>query len=638
MRFRKGGSEGYGGCEDMGQFDIPAESKKYSTVIEYFRGVDLNNSPSNVDRSRSPAAPNMIRDQVGKVRKRMGYTTVATVPDGARINGVHKLGEETLVHAGAKLYRWDGAEAFTELGDMADDRSRSFVFDEKLYLLDGTAYRVYDGAELKDVSEDATVPTIIISRDPTGGGTSYQSLNLLSRAWTESFLGTATDKVYQLTTEKLDSDELKVEVLNSDGDWDQKEEGTDFTVDRTKGTVTFKTAPGESPVRGLDNVHITAYKTRDGYLDQIGRCTVFAVYGVGGAADRVFLSGNPDKPGIDYYSGFEDPTFFPDTAYTKISRDGSNVVGYAVLNNTLAAFIDGSTDGRNVVVRTGSLDSSGEALFRITNTLIGENAVARDSFAFGGKEPLFLTERGVYAITAEELTGEKYSQERSYYIGSAIQESAGREDAFAVIYRDFYVMALNGTLYLLDLQQKTYEKNSPYSSYQYECYYWPDITARVLWVDGEALCFGTADGKLRRFAVNVDDQDSYNDDGTAIDAYWETCDFDGNLFFRSKTFTSVSCRLAAASLTGVKIFAQKRGIWSQVFDAKERARYFDWGYIDFAKFVFSADRTPRTLYGKIKIKKVDKVRFRLQNKEFNEPFGLYMFGLEWREPGSNYKR
>ena len=95
---------------------------------------------------------------------------------------------------------------------------------------------------------------------------------------------------------------------------------------------------------------------------------------------------------------------------------------------------------------------------------------------------------------------------------------------------------------------------------------------------------------------------------------------------------------AAAVLTGVKIFAMKRGLWAQVFDAKERARYFDWSYIDFAKFVFSADRTPRTLFGKIKIKKVDKVRFRLQNKELNEPFGLYLFGLEWKEPGSNYKR
>lgn len=100
----------------------------------------------------------------------------------------------------------------------------------------------------------------------------------------------------------------------------------------------------------------------------------------------------------------------------------------------------------------------------------------------------------------------------------------------------------------------------------------------------------------------------------------------------------MSVRLAAAVLTGVKIYAQRRGIWNLVYDAKERARYFDWSYIDFSKFVFSSDRTPRTLSGKVKIKKVDKTRFRLQNKEKNEPFGIYAFGVEWKEPGSNYKR
>lgn len=241
------------------------------------------------------------------------------------------------------------------------------------------------------------------------------------------------------------------------------------------------------------------------------------------------------------------------------------------------------------MVRTGSLDSDGEALFRVTNTLLGEAPVAPFSFAYIGKEPLFLTERGIYAITAEELTGEKYTQERSYLISSALMELTGKEDAAASIYRDFYVLTIGGDLYLLDGQQRTYEKNSPYSSYQYEAYYWPDIGARVTWTEDGVLWFGTEDGKLKEFAHNVDDPESYNDDGAAIDAYWETSDFDGKTFFKNKTFTAVSVRLAAAVLTGVKIYAQRRGIWNLVYDAKERARYFDWSYIDFSKSSF-----PRT--------------------------------------------
>lgn len=625
----------------MAQFNVPSESQKYSAVVETFRGVDLNNSPSNVDKSRSPAAPNMIRDQVGKVRKRMGYETKVTAPGGAAINGVHHLLEETLVHAGAKLYRLsdtDGTWALTEIGAMANARSRSFVFDQKLYLLDGTTYQVYDGETLAAVADSATVPTIIISRRPTGGGQSYQGLNLLGRKWTESFLGTADATVYQLTTKDLAEDAVTARVLNADGVWEDKTEGTDFTVDREAGTVTFSTAPGASPVTGQDNVQITAAKVRDGYLDTINRCTIAAVYGVGGSTDRVFLSGNGDKPGVDWYSNFEDPAFFPDTNYTKLVRDGARVTGYTVLSNTLAAFIDGASDGRNVVVRSGVLDENGDAVFRVSNTMIGQDAVAPDTFCRTDKEPLFLTNRGVYAITAEELTGEKYSQERSYYIASAIGAAQGRENACACTYGDFYALALDGTLYLLDLQQKTYERNSPYSSFQYECYYWPNIPARVLFLDGDALCFGTEDGKLCRFHTNVDDVTSYNDDGAAIDAYWETSDFDGKIFFHVKTFTGLAVRLAAAVNTGVVVYAQVRGMWKQVFSSGAKARYFDWSYIDFSKFTFSSDRTPRTLYGKIKLKKADKVRFRLQNNVLNEPFGLYAFGLQFKEPGGNYKR
>ena len=81
-----------------------------------------------------------------------------------------------------------------------------------------------------------------------------------------------------------------------------------------------------------------------------------------------------------------------------------------------------------------------------------------------------------------------------------------------------------------------------------------------------------------------------------------------------------------------------RGIWRKVFDSGVKARYLDFSYIDFGKFTFSGDRTPRTVYGKVKLKKVDKVRFRLENTQKNEPFGLYNFGVQFKEPGGNYKR
>ena len=52
------------------------------------------------------------------------------------------------------------------------------------------------------------------------------------------------------------------DVHDTDGEWVEKAENTDFTVDRDTGLVTFKTAPGVSPVTGQDNVRITAHKAR----------------------------------------------------------------------------------------------------------------------------------------------------------------------------------------------------------------------------------------------------------------------------------------------------------------------------------------------------------------------------------------
>ena len=630
------------------QFNIPDSPDVYSTNIAYFKGIDLYNASANVEEYRSPEAPNMIRDEVGKVRKRMGYETRHTFP--ARINGVHRLGDAQLVHSGTWLYcsgaSEEGGSAAAApavagyhpvYAEMNDRRSRAVQFGGKLYLLDGKKYLVFDGTSVQPVSAAAAVPTVIVSRRPTGGGTTLQPLNLLCRQWTEQFLGTASDTVYQLTATDLDPDAVLCQVMGADGTWVSKTEGTDFTVDRAAGKVTFAEAPGQSPVTGMDNVKLTPSKTRSGYADRIDRCDVAAVFGVNGAPDRIFVTGNPEFPNLDYYSQYNDPTFFGDTWYCQLGQNDAGVVGYTILGNRLAAHKGNGAEGRNVIVREGTLDSNGNALFRIVNTLQGEGAISKYAFAALGREPLFLTRLGVYAITTEELTGEKYSQQRGLYLSSAIQAEADLDNAFALTWRDFYMLAVGGTIYVLDGLQKQYAKDAPYSNFQYEGYMLTGIDARVLWEEDGALWFGSSAGKLCRFFTDVDDPNSYNDDGAAILAYWDTPDLSGKHFWKNKTFRFVSVRLAAAIVTGVKIFVQKKGLWSQIYDAGEKARYFTWEYINMAKFVFSTDRTPRTLGGKIKVKKVDKARFRFQNGELNEPFGIYAIGLEYTEPGTRYK-
>lgn len=629
------------------QFSVPSGPDINVWKCDYFKGVDLNNAASNVENYRSPEAPNMIRDEVGKVRKRMGWQTVETleVSEGVsgRINGRFVLKGTELIHVGMALKKRteaeDGTAAWEDLyTDMEDRRSVGLIFNGKLYLLDGKHYLVFDGESVSQVAENATVPTIIISRRPAGGGTTYEPLNLCSRAWTESFLSDGTSTEYQLTTDNLAADPVKVEQMQSDGSWKALTEGADFTVDRTLGKVIFTTAPAASPITGQDNLKITACKDREGYIDRINKMQIATLFGVNGSPDRVFIGGNPDFPNIDYYSELNDPTFFGDTSYSTIGQSDARVVGYSIIGNYLAAHKSSGADGRNVIIRSGTMDSSGNPQFNIVNTLKGEGAVSPYAFQSLKNEPLFLTRSGVYGITTGELTGERINELRSLRISEAIRAEAGLSEAVAWIWRDFYFLSVGGgVVYVLDGMQKEYSKDAPWSSYQYECYKLTGIPARIWWDDGETLWFGTEDGRLCKFYTDVDDPKSYNDDGAAIEAYWDTPDISGKHFYKNKTFRNLSVLIAAAPVTGCTVLAQKKGIWSQVYTSGQKARYFDWSYINFAKFVFSADRTPHTLSGKIKVKKVDKCRFRIQNFELNEPFGLYAFAAEYTEASNNYK-
>lgn len=627
-------------------FSVPSPPPRGVEIIEEFRGVDLNSSPTVVAMNRSPEAPNMMRDVPGKVRKRQGYKKIKTY-DG-QINGRYVLGDKELIHAGTKLYLGD-----TVLySNMADKRSTGRQFFGKLFLFDGKKALCYGEFEkpgqedkkedeekekewkLVSLEEKAYIPTIIISRTPKGGGTTLDPINLIGKKFKESFLGTATDKIYQLTTKDLDVDALKIRTLVKEGEWKELKELTDFTVDRKAGTVTFKTAPGESPVKGMDNVEITAAKTRKGYADKINKCNIMTLFGVNGAIDRMFVSGNPDFPNQDWYCQIKDGFYFGDLWYSTLGQDGSAIVGYSVINDRLAAHKSEAEEGRNIILRIGELRND-KPVFPIVGSLIGRGALAPYSFGYLGSEPLFLTDMGVMAITAADITGEKYSQNRSFYINEVLTKEKTYKDSFAFVWRDFYLLSMGtGRVYLLDGLQKSYARDTPYSNFQYECYYWDHVPARIFWEDKEGkLCFGTATGEVHQFYDDVTNQNSYNDNGKAIAARWDIPPLSGKRFYENKTFRYISVILAAAIATGVEIWVQRKGLWQKLFNSGARACWFDFTYINWEKINFSSDTTPRAIGQKIKVKKVDKARFSLRNEEINEPFGIYKIGFEYTESG-----
>jgi len=658
------------------QFNIPKSPTKQVYLSERFLGADFTSEASTVDDTKSPNVENMIRSVPGKIRKRMGYKLYADY--GETIYGVHHLSttDVWLIHAGDKLYNltapkgsyWvdHSSNYIVDHSDnnilfntndvsitlvytgMARHKSVSFQLNQKLIILDGTKIRMYDGTTVQLVENVAYIPTLTIAKDYTGGGTDYEPLNLLQPGFIEQFyVKTEQSSVteFQLTFGGLDATTVKAWVLNSNAEWVAKTEGTDFSVNRTLGKVTFTTAPGASPISGEDNVRIQAYRTVSGYADRINHCTIGAMFGVNGAGDRLFVSGNPDQGydgngklytfiNCDWFSQQYDPTYFADVWYSKLGSDTSAIMGYSIINNYLAAHKDYNEMTQSILIREGDLVDD-EPVFKLINTLQGAGAISKYCFSYLATEPVFLSRLGVYAVTAQDITGEKYAQDRSYYLEGKLLQEENLENAIAYTWKDYYILAINDHLYILDgLQPIHTDKSRPYATRQYVGFYFTNVPATVFFEINGDLYFGSEDGKVYKWGTDQNDLESYSDDGEAINAVWETADISEKLFFKKKTYRYVALRCVPEIASSVRISAQKEGQWTELKNDVSTLKYLSYENLQYSKMTYSCNRTQRVSATKIRLKKLDHVRFKFENDELNEPLGINDFGLEYTQAGN----
>ena len=478
---------------------------------------------------------------------------------------------------------------------------------------------------------------------------------MLTRGFIESYVVTeakATEKSFYLSQNDLASDTVLAWVMNAQGEFVEKTEGTDFDVDREHGIVTFRTAPGISPLDGHDNVKIQAYRKDDPtnpddphYADRINKCKFGTRFGVNGAFDRLFVSGNPDFPNSDWYSEEWDCTYFPDLGYSQLGSSRSAVVGYSIISNYLAAHKDEMEQDLSIILRQGDYvtdENTGidHPSFKIINTLQGAGAIATNSFAYLCTEPLFLTRSGLFAVTAQDITGEKYAQSRSFYLnGKLTQEKfEDLQKSIACIFNDMYLLSVDhDRLYVLDgLQPIRTDKSEPYATRQYVAFYCDNLPIHYMWERENRLFFGTQDGRICRFFKDKENLYSYNDDGEAIKCQWETPDIDGQLFYKNKSLRYIALRVGAAIATSVEIWVMDRGIWKFVKKDTTFGRYFSFQYLIFSKLAFTGNKTQKVSRTKVRVKRVDKYRLRFVNDELNEPFSIYNIANEYTERG-NYK-
>ena len=499
-----------------------------------FRGVDFRGEEVNL--ARSPESLNMWKDY-------SKTESISTRPEieilesfDTPVWGIfsYKAGDEEmlLVHSGTKLYKIVGGVRTEIYSGLNPARSLSFIFNEKWFFKDGLNYLVYDGTTIEEVI--GYIPTTTISRNPAGGGTTYEDVNMLTSLRKNTFVGDGESTEYYLDAQNIDSDYIP--EITVDGS-----QVTAFVLNAAEGKITFNSAPAAPLTDGQDNVIIQFRKTVSGHRDRINKCTLLEVFD-----NRVFFSGNQDYPNTLWHSSLNDPSYCSDLDYYTEGMDLSKIRSLVAGNNALWVFKEPSQANTAVFYHNPTIDAEYGKIYPSTHSNISTGCVGaginfNDDIVFFGR-------RGMEAINGD-ITTEQVLAHRSSLVDAKLTAETDYKDMILEEWKGYLLVFIGKKVYLADSRAVFTNINH----YEYEWYYWElskEVTCTKV-IDG-ILYLGTADGVY-----------TLTDLTSPVTSYWTTpIDRFGNPQFL-KTTNKKGCVCEASGDLKLSVKTNKTE-WEQV--------------------------------------------------------------------------
>ena len=591
---------------------IPTSVAPTPVTIDKFLGLNLSSTgDTQIKLGESGNMNNFYITNDYKLRKMYGYKCFYDFENeilgmsSVILNKIHYLlvaVKETVgLTTTGKLYYFlsdelDDEESWDTLqphliGTIGTNECSFFTFDNKVYILCGK-YMSWDGTTLKEV--EGYIPKVFISTPPAGGGTEYEQINLLTGKKHMTFNGDGTSTTYQLP--ELNIDDIDKVLVNGE----EKTITTDYTVDKTNGTITFTTAPSEN----MDNVDIYWDKNNNNrsYIEGMRFGTIF-----GGDVDtRVFLYGNPternrirysgpeldeayNRPSVEYFPTFNQLDVGPKNfAVTDLTRQYDRLL--VTTNKPEAYYCTISTiqldeDNSTTSVQTFPLNEAHG------NIAMGQGQVINN-------DPVTIENGAIIKWKSTSVRDEKNMSEISQKI----------------------------KLDLIDLNLETVKTLDHQSDNQlwvantnkvYIYNYFNDTYSRLTLADevsyisdlDDIVYISTDQGKLMRFGEEFDDYD-----GTTINARWEMDFYDFETPYMRKTMKKLWVLMQPQAKASAKIgYITNRNESPVKKEIEYSLVFFD--DVDFSDFSFQVSNNPQPFRLKLKAKKFTNLKITIENQE-----------------------
>lgn len=573
-----------------------------------FRGVDFANEAGIVNISRSPDALNVWKNysdtQGSCIETRPGYVKLANFEN--EINGFYVYNGKAFIHSGTNLYLWTNFPDTPEekellKNDMNNIRSSFVIFNDRLYILDGKNYLVYD-TKLNEVRNDNTyIPTTTITRSPSGGGEEYEDINVLQSLRKNSFWADGTSTDYYLDANNIDE---VTEVMVNDV------VVTNYTVDKSLGKIKFATAPSKAITS--DNIIITFRKTIQGYADRIDKCTKMVTFD-----RRLFFTGNPDYPNALFHCELNNPSYISDLAYYQDGTDESAIKAIVVGNNILWVFKEPNQQNDTIFYHTATTDSTG----KVYPNYQGNLSTGCYADAINYKDDIvFLSRNGLEGISSEDINSKQLLNHRSSLVDNRLINENNYNLSMMAEWEGYLLILVNHKVYLADMRQM-FTGNL---GYEYEWYLWNLENAKICYLKEYKgkLYIGAEDGSI--FVFN-----GTNDNGETIVSYWTT-PMDNFTYGNLNKTTNKRGGIAKIKTIPngvIKVSEMTNKRQDEKYITKYSANGFDFSNVDFSNMSFVTNNNSYIVY-KIKEKKFVELSLKFYSDELDKPFGIYSAILE----------